>query len=114
MPGRWVYKVKLHPDDSVKEYKSRWVVKEFMQREGVDFFDTFAAALFPKTFRAVCSLKASWGWPIYQMDVSDAFLQNLIDSEICMAPPEGFYPAGSVCQIQRSIYGLNQAPQFVI
>ena len=110
IPGRWVYKTKLHPDDTVKEYKSRWVVKGYMQQEGVDFFDTFAATLFPSTFRTVFALAASRGWPIYQMDVTGAFLHSLLDSEIYTTPPEGFYPSGSVCKIKKSIYGLKQAP----
>ena len=110
IPGRWVYKIKFHPDGTVKEYKSRWVVKGYMQQEGVDFFDTFAATLFPSTFRTVFALAASRSWPIYQMDVSGAFLHSLLDSEIYMTPPEGFYPSGSVCKIQKSIYGLKQAP----
>jgi hypothetical protein len=108
--GRWVYKKKLNPDNTIKEYKSRWVVKGFMQQEGVDYFDTYAATLFPTTFRSVFSLVASRGWKLYQMDVTGAFLHSLIDSEIYMEPPEGFYQKGLICKMEKSIYGLKQAP----
>jgi hypothetical protein len=35
--GRWVFKTKRNPDHTIREYKSRWVAKGFMQEEGVDF-----------------------------------------------------------------------------
>jgi hypothetical protein len=105
-----VYKKKLNLDNTVREYKSRWVVKGFMQQEGVDYFDTYAATLQPTTFRMIFSLAASRGWPMYQMDVTGAFLHSLIDSEVYIEPPEGFYPPGVVCHVHKSIYGLKQAP----
>jgi len=96
--GRWVYKKKLNTDNTVKEYKSRWVVKGFMQQEGIDYFETYAATLFPTTFRIVFSLAASNGWMLYQMDVTGAFLHSLLDSDIYMEPPEEFYTKGLICR----------------
>jgi len=34
---KWVYKTKLKPNGSIAKYKSRLVVKGFMQKEGEDY-----------------------------------------------------------------------------
>jgi hypothetical protein len=81
-----------------------------MQQEGVNYFNTYAVTLFPTTFRSVFSLVASRGWKLYQMDVTGAFLHSLLDSKIYMEPPEGFYQRGLICKMEKSIYGLKQAP----
>ncbi|HEY5744748.1 MAG TPA: reverse transcriptase domain-containing protein [Chryseolinea sp.] len=108
--GKWVYKKKLNPDNSIKEYKSRWVAKGFMQQEGIDYFDTYAATLFTTTFRVIFSLAASHGWKLYQMDVIGAFLHGKLKVEIYMEAPKGFYGEKQICKVLKSIYGLKQAP----
>ena len=76
--GRWVFKLKRNPDHSIKEYKSRWVAKGFMQQEGIDYFETYAATLRSGTFRTVFALVAYYGWPLYQADITRAFLYSLL------------------------------------
>jgi len=107
--GRWVFKLKRNPDNSIKEFKSRWVAKGFIQEEGVDYFETYAATLHPGTFRTVFALVASYGWPLYQADITGAFLHSLLQDEIYMEAPHGFYN-GQICKLLKSLYGLKQAP----
>lgn len=56
--GKWVFKHKLHPDDSLERYKARWVVRGFTQRPGVDFGKTFTPVVKPATIRTVLALVA--------------------------------------------------------
>ena len=107
--GRWVFKLKRNPDNSIKEFKSRWVAKGFMQEEGVDYFETYAATLHPGTFRTVFALVAYHGWPLYQADITGAFLHSLLQDDIYMEAPHGFYN-GQICKLLKSLYGLKQAP----
>jgi len=37
---KWVFKKKLRPDGTIKNYKVRLVAKGYAQKEGEDFFDT--------------------------------------------------------------------------
>jgi transposase InsO family protein len=107
--GRWVFKLKRNPDHSIKEYKSRWVAKGFMQQEGIDYFETYAATLRSGTFRTVFALVAHYGWPLYQADITGAFLHSLLQDDIYMEAPHGFY-SGQICKLLKSLYGLKQAP----
>ena len=51
-------------------------------------------------------------WPLYQMDVKNAFLNVDLHEEVYMQPPPGYPHSGSqVCHLRRALYGLKQAPR---
>ena len=39
---KWVFKKKLRPDGTIERYKARLVAKDYTQKEGDDFFDTYS------------------------------------------------------------------------
>ena len=47
------------------------------------------------------------------VDISHAFINSDIDTEIYMKQPEGFKQEGPriVCRLNKSLYGLKQAPR---
>lgn len=57
--GKWVYKHKFRPDDSLEWYKARWVLCGFTQRPGVDFGETFSLVVKPATIQAVLTIALS-------------------------------------------------------
>jgi hypothetical protein len=73
---KWVFKHELHPDGSFEKYKARWVVRGFTQRASADFSETFAPVIKPVTIQTVLTIAANKVWPVNQLDVSNAFLND--------------------------------------
>ena len=71
--GKWIFKHKFYADGTLERYKARWVLRGFTQCPGVDFDETFSPVVKPATVRTVLSLALSHGWPVYQLDVKNAF-----------------------------------------
>jgi hypothetical protein len=108
---KWVFKIKVDENGEVTEYKARLTPKGFMQKEGVDYFEVFAATGQYKTMRLGLSLTASWDHELDQMDVPSAFLKADLEEEVYMEMPEGFRKADKVLLLKKALYGLKQAPR---
>jgi hypothetical protein len=110
----WIFKKKLRTDGSIEKYKARLVVQGFGQKEGFDFFDTYAPVARITTIRMILALASIHKLLIHQMDVKTAFLHGDLEEEIYMKQPEGFIVPGQenkVCKLVKSLYGLKQAPK---
>ncbi|RVW63718.1 Retrovirus-related Pol polyprotein from transposon RE1 [Vitis vinifera] len=106
---RWVYAVKVGPDGQVDRLKARLVAKGYTQVYGSDYGDTFS----PVAKIASVRLDAMCSWPLYQLDIKNAFLHGDLAEEVYMEQPPGFVAQGvwfSV-QVTPSLYGLKQSPR---
>ena len=65
--------------------------------------------------RTLISIYAARKWPLFQMDVKNAFLNGELSEEVYMKlPPSYSHPSGfphRVCRLRRALYGLKQAPR---
>jgi len=111
LPCKEVFKIKPAEDGSIDKFKVRFTPKGFRQKEGVDFFETFARTAMYKTLRLALSLVAKWDHELAQFDVPTAFLYAPVEEDIYMELPEGFRQPGVVCKLLKSLYGLKQAPR---
>jgi hypothetical protein len=112
--GKWILKNKLHLDGSLERRKARWVLRGDVQRTGIDFDQTFSPVVKPATIRTVLTLAASYNWPVHQLDVSNAFLHGELKETVYCQQPTGFVDSehpDHVCLLDKSLYGLRQAPQ---
>jgi Reverse transcriptase (RNA-dependent DNA polymerase) len=58
------------------------------------------------------AIAAFHDYEIWQMDVKTAFLNEVLDEDVYMVQPDGFFDpkkVGKVCKLKRSIYGFKQA-----
>ena len=85
-----------------------------MQKEGVDYSETYAPVVQWSTIQLVLSMILSKGWITKQVDYTNAFAQAEINEEVYIDHPKGFGGADSIHKVLRllkSLYGLNQAPK---
>ena len=53
----------------MEKYKARFGARDFTQKEGIDYDETFALVSRYTTIRTIISLAAVFGWKLHQMDV---------------------------------------------
>ncbi|GKF60295.1 ribonuclease H-like domain-containing protein [Tanacetum coccineum] len=74
----WLFKHKFNADGSLCSYKARLVANGHSQQQGIDCDETFSPVVKPATIRTVLSLAVSREWPIYQLDMKNAFLHAFV------------------------------------
>ena len=65
--SKWIYKIKHAIDESIKEYKERFVAHGFSQKEGIDYEKTFALVARYTSNRSIHALAAVMKWKIHQI-----------------------------------------------
>ena len=109
---KWVFALKRDASGKIEKHKARLVVRGFEQREGVDFYQTFAPVARVESIRLLIALAAAKDWHMTQFDISTAFLNGKIEEDVYIKPPDGLTIACGRClKLKRALYGLKQAPR---
>ena len=91
------------------------MAKGYTQISGLDYGDTFSPVANMASVRLFIAMAALQQWPLYQLDVKNAFLNGDLHKEIYMEQPPGFVAQGEssglVCRLRKSLYGLKQSPR---
>ena len=91
---KWVYKTKLDSQENIERYKVRLVAKGFMQRERIDYNETFSPVSCKVSFRIIMALVAHYDLELHQMDIKTTFLNGDLEENVYMAQPKGFVIEG--------------------
>ena len=106
----WLYIVMYLPDGSIEHLKACLVAKGYTLTYGTNYAKTSPIAKISYV-RILISLVANLGWPLFQLDIKNAFLKGDLKDEVYMELPPGFGAWGSLenlCQLHKAIYGLKQ------
>jgi hypothetical protein len=81
---KWIYKTKHDSKGNIERFKARLMVKGFMQREGIDYIETFSPVSSKDSFRIIMALVPHYDLELHQMDVKTVFLNGNLQENICM------------------------------
>eukprot|EP00253_Pinus_taeda_P010512 PITA_10512 len=88
--SKWLYKIKHVANGSIEKIEARFVARGFSHIEAFDYDETFAPVARYTSIQSLISIAAEMGWQIHQMDVKTAFLNGVIEEEVCVEQPQGF------------------------
>lgn len=89
---------------------TRLVAPNFLQREGIDFKETFSPVARYDSVRMLFALAANQNLKLRKFDVTTAFLNGKLEEVLYMKQPEGYDDgSGQVLRLKKSLYGLKQA-----
>ena len=109
-----MYIVKIGPNGQVDRLKDHLVVKGYTKVYGYDYYDTFSPIAKIAYVRLLLSMGAMRSWPLFQLDIKNAFLHGDLVEEVYREQPLGFVAQGEsglVYRLHRSLYGLKQSPR---
>ncbi|CAH9078510.1 unnamed protein product [Cuscuta europaea] len=91
---RWIYTVKVGPHGQVDRFKAHLVAKGYTQIYGLDYTDTFSSVVKIASIRLILFMAAMSHWPLFQLDIKNAFLHGNLDEEVYMEQPPDFIARG--------------------
>ena len=100
-------------DGSLDRHKAQLVALGNRQEYGIDYEETFALVAKMTNVRLLFAIAASQSWPLYQMDVKNAFLHGDLKEEVYMRIPQGVTSPSKkfVCHLRRSLYSMIKSLQ---
>ena len=115
---KWIFKRKYDSNGKVVRWKARLVAQGFAQREGVNYFDTFAPVLHYSPSASSLPSWPRWTTSCCRWTCPTAFLNAMCKEEVYMKAPPGMDEdeavvdgqGRSVVKLNKTIYGIKQAP----
>nr|GEV40803.1 zinc finger, CCHC-type [Tanacetum cinerariifolium] len=77
-----IFKRKTNIDGTIDKFKARLVIQGSRQKEGIDYFDTYAPVARISIIRLLIALAATYNLVIHQMDVKTTFLNGDLEEEV--------------------------------
>lgn len=110
--SRWIFKKKPDAVGNSTRFKARLVAKGYMQRQGLDYDDTYSPVARLATIRLLMSVSFKFNFKMHHLDVVTAFLHGNLIEDVYMKVPDGFdVEQGNVLKLKKSLYGLKQSPK---
>ncbi|EDN04276.1 conserved hypothetical protein [Histoplasma mississippiense (nom. inval.)] len=113
LTGKWVFDRKLNNKGETIRFRARWVVRGFLQQQGVHYTKSYAAVVSGPTSRSLFAISTAKGWKAKAIDYVSAFLNGILPQHemVYMQLPTGIKHGrgGLVGLLRQSLYGMKQA-----
>ena len=113
LPCKWVFKRKLAQDGTIAKWKCRLVAGGHRQGDMAPW-EIYAPVTKLSALRMFLGMAAVHDWDVEALDISNAFLNGVLDEPVWMQQPKGFEqgnPATHACKLHKTLYGLKQSPR---
>lgn len=108
--SRFIYALKKDEKGFVTRFKARLVAKGYTQKQGRDYFKTYAPVGNRVGHRVFLAVAASRKKIPRNVDVTQAFINADIDVPLYLRLPDGMKAADGKCaKLDKSLYGTKQA-----
>lgn len=84
---KWVFKNKKDEDGKVVRNKACLAAQGYDQQEGIDYDETYAAAIRLESIRLVLAFASNMKFQLYQIDVKSVILNGYVDEEVYVKQP---------------------------
>ena len=74
--SKWVHKFKFNFDGRIEKFKARLVAKGYLEKEGIDYDDTFEPIAKMNSIILMISLTTKNNWDLHKMDINSTFLNG--------------------------------------
>ena len=101
---KWVYKIKTKSDGTIEWYKAHLIAKGYAQEYGIDYEETFALVARITSVLSFLAIVVVHQWPLFQMDVKNAFLNDHLTKEVYMQAPPGYSNCPNKPSSTRSLW----------
>ena len=102
-----MFTLKYRANGTIDEHKVRLVAKGFTQTYRIDYCETLSPIAKLNTIRVLLSVVVNKDWPLYQLDVKNAFLNGDLKEEAYMSLPLRFEAQfnNQVCKLRKPYTG---------
>ncbi|KAJ9547543.1 hypothetical protein OSB04_020086 [Centaurea solstitialis] len=112
--SKWIFRNKLDEIGTIIRNKAHLVAQGYRQEEGIDYDEAFAPVARLEVIRLFLAFAAHMNFKVFQMDITNVFLNGKLNEEVYVAQPPGFvdpkFP-DHVYKLNKALYGLKQAPR---
>eukprot|EP00957_Ditylum_brightwellii_P115336 8795326-Ditylum_brightwellii.AAC.1 len=84
----WAFCIKCFPTGFICKFKARFCCRGNQQKEGLDYFDTFAPVVSWNTVRMLIILSITLNISSTQVDCTSAFVLSAIDTIVYISMPQ--------------------------
>lgn len=108
---KWIFTIEHKADGSVDKLKTHLIAKWYTHSYETDYQETFAPIAKLNIVCVLFSLESNLDWPLYQLDVKNAFVNDDLEEEVYMEIPSGFDTSATVNEVyklKKLLYDLKE------